>query len=249
MFWLNITSFLSVLLLVRNTTAFVSLRNPRCVNGGELNKLPSCHTLKLADESTTSLFAQKKKRRRRKNKPASPNQSIADSDEGDELPDFDLIEDIDLIEMQQEKEASTSNSISPSSPGVGVNPSSKSIDVNDPEVLAAMRSSKGAESMGGGLSTRDLIRSRNRELEERLVVNDIVEEMPSLADYTKGKGTTSGVGKKAARREARRAAAIEAEGVEPEESFLDKLPFFKKDEEKEEKSPIKVRLFNLFFSS
>ncbi len=76
-----------------------------------------------------------------------------------------------------------------------------------------------------------------------------MEDVPSLADYTQGKsgGSKGGIGKKAARREARRAKAMDALPEEPEASALDnlleKLPFVKKNEEKEEKSLIKVRGF------
>lgn len=61
-----------------------------------------------------------------------------------------------------------------------------------------------------------------------------------MAKKPRGSGADPNIGKKAARRVARRAAAIEAEPEAPEESFLDKLPFFNKDEEKEEKSPLKL---------
>ena len=176
-------------------------------------------------------------------------------DDPDELPDFDLIEDIDLKEMAEAQASSSTMSMSddaaapaPTMPGVA--PSKTSIDVNDPSVVAAMRATTDPSQMGAG-STRDLIRSRNRNLEEKFVVNEIVEDLPSLADYTQGKSGTGGsaqggMGKKAARREARRAKALDALPEEPEVSALDnlleKLPFVKKDEEKEEKSLIKVRV-------
>jgi len=240
--------------------------------------------------STTSLFA-KKKRRRRKNTEDNAQASTSNSriqindkngglndgtdndvvgvgDDDDELPDFDLIEDIDLEESLV---VPSSYSKSLSNTGVAPTPSSsssnkKSFDVNDPAVLAAMRATKGLE--GGSASTKDLLRSRNRDLESRLVVNEIKEDVPSLADYTRGKGKggstgTSNVvvngndgynnalGKKAARREARIAAAMEAEGGgEVEEvgvlgfleklPFADKLPFLKKEEEKEKKTAVKL---------
>jgi hypothetical protein len=175
-------------------------------------------------------------------------------DDPDELPDFDLIEDIDLKEMAEARALASGMSDgtgtataptmgSPTMPGVA--PSKTDIDVNDPSVVAAMRATTDASQMGAG-STRDLIRSRNRNLEQKLVVNEIVEDVPSLADYTQGKsgGSKGGMGKKAARREARRAKALDALPEEPEASALDnlleKLPFVKKNEEKEEKSLIKL---------
>ena len=185
----------------------------------------------------TSLCAQKKRRRRKDSSgPSSTNTPISNQQETDELPDFDLIEDIDLEEQAKKMQKTKSDLSSP-----GIASTGKAIDVNDPSVMQAMRSTKGMETISGGASTKDLLRSRNRDLEEKLVVNEISEDLPSLADYTKGKGTSGGVSKKAARREARIAAALEAKGNEAveEESFLSKLPFVGKNDG-EEKSPIKV---------
>eukprot|EP00553_Chaetoceros_curvisetus_P013063 CAMPEP_0204635946 /NCGR_PEP_ID=MMETSP0717-20131115/32740_1 /ASSEMBLY_ACC=CAM_ASM_000666 /TAXON_ID=230516 /ORGANISM="Chaetoceros curvisetus" /LENGTH=267 /DNA_ID=CAMNT_0051654867 /DNA_START=40 /DNA_END=840 /DNA_ORIENTATION=+ len=206
--------------------------------------------------SSTSLFAQKKKRRRRKNNPSSSAPAPAPVapmpiTDGDELPDFDLVEDIDVMEAKQKAAASAAVAATSTStePTAGVAPTSVNLDTSDPDVLAAMRSSSSGGSSGMS-STKDLLRSRNRELENKLVVNEITEAVPSLGDYitsdnrrNKGEapGSPGGLGKKAARREARRAAAVEAEqaGTE-EEGFLNKLPFFKKKEGEESKSPIKL---------
>jgi len=197
-------------------------------------------------ETTTSLFAAPKKRRRRKDKSSDPFAQT--DDEEDELPDFDLIADIDLQEQAAAKAAAKAATAAKASGG-GVASRGKAFDVNAPEVLAAMRAKKGGDTMGSA-STKDLLRSRNRELEDKLVVNTIVEDVPSLAEYAKGNfAKVEGGGKKAAKREARRAAAIEKEvDVEVEEEsflsklpFLNKLPFFNKDkEEQEEKTPVKV---------
>jgi hypothetical protein len=243
----NFTRIAMAFLLIGTMSAFVipsgnsaATSAPRATQSWGLIRTqttqPSLDTTKTA----TSLFAQKKRRRRKQ-----PDQPTSD-DETDELPDFDLVEDIDLKEQAEAKAPLTKSSGSTPSPsGVGVTPSSTDIDLNDPQVLAAMR----ATTMPKGMtvaSTKDLIRSRNRDLEKKLVVNAIVEDVPSLADYTQERKDSSGVGKKASRRESRRAAAIEAEPDAPEESvldsFLEKLPFFNKDkdEEKEEKTPIKV---------
>ncbi len=208
--------------------------------------------------TSTSLSAQKKKRRRRKDNP-SPNPAPSSPapvapmpiTDGDELPDFDLVEDIDLIEAKAAASA-TAASATTSEPTAGVAPTSISLDTSDPDVLAAMRSTSMPPG-GGGSSTRDLLRSRNRDLENKLVVNEITEAVPSLGEYmtspnrkNKGDapGSPGGLGKKAARREARRAAAMEAEQADmEEEGFMDKLPFFKKKEGEESKSPIKVCIY------
>jgi len=208
-------------------------------------------------KKSTFLLAKKKKRRRRKESPASSKPSPTPVDGDDELPDFDLVEDIDLIEQA----AASLPPLNAGAPKAGVAPvANRNFDVNDPSVLAAQRATSGADSLSAG-STRDLLRSRNRDLENRLVVNEVTQEVPSLGEYmqsptrSQSKGATDSggpsIGKKAARREARRAAAIEARQEDVvEESALDqilekapileKLPFFKKKENEEKKSAIKL---------
>lgn len=219
--------------------------------------------------SSVQLYAQKKKRRRRKQPPAGTGTGTpttgtqsASLDEEDELPDFELIEDIDLAEMEAAKQPMAS-------PLAAASVSRKEINFDDPEVLKAMRSTNVPNTgmAGSEGSTKDLLRSRNRDLENRLVVNVIKEDVPSLAEYTQqgkkprnspdfgtavdGGAQMQNLGKKAAKREARRAAALERQPaiVEEEESFLDKLPFADKlpfgnksdsNEPKEEKSLIKL---------
>jgi uncharacterized protein YoxC len=185
----------------------------------------------LSPSISTSLFAEKKKRRRRTPTSSTSNPSPQiDDEEEDVLPDFDLIADIDL----KEQAASAAKL-------AGGN-----LDLDDPDIVAAMRASKGVGVMGGSGSTKDLLRSRNRELEDKLVVNRIVEDLPSLAQYTQEKSQNVSGGSKAAKRMARRAAALEKENVaEEEESFistlLSKVPFFKKEENPEKKTAVKVR--------
>jgi hypothetical protein len=207
-------------------------------------------------EKPTFLLA-KKKRRRRKENPASSTTSPPSFDDDDELPDFDLVEDIDLIEQA----AASLPPINAGAPKAGVAPAAnRNFDVNDPSVVAAQRATSGADSLSAG-STRELLRSRNRDLENRLVVNEVTEAVPSLGEYmqsptrSQSKGATESggpsIGKKAARREARRAAAIEArqddlveqsalDQILEKAPILEKLPFFKKKENEEKKSAIKL---------
>ena len=231
------------------------------------NRLPS-----------TVLEAKKKKRRRRKNDTSSSSSSPSSApmsnapppatstsilDDEDELPDFDLIEDIDLQEAAANDLAAASAAASAAAPNAQVSPASKkkSIDPNDPAVIAAMKATKGIDNLNKLGTTKDLLRSRDRELESKLVVDEIVQDVPSFADYNAKKGggaggassggssnAMSGMGKKAMKREQRRAAALEAEGKIAEEEgpgigqvvgeVLSKLPFV---ENKEDKSAIKVR--------
>jgi hypothetical protein len=212
--------------------------------------------------SSTSLFAQKKKRRRRKqdsssSSPSSQNLNnsnddsiIADDDE-DELPDFDLIEDIDLPQPITTGAGSTTvqKTTAPAA-------KKKSLDLNDPAVLEAMKATSFPSDMSSSGNTKELLRNRNRELEQKLVVDEIVQDVPSFADYNAKKGrvpSSSGgssspvMGKKAMRKEkAIAAAAMEAANAETEDNavsqLLSKLPFVgnKDDEEKEKKSALKL---------
>lgn len=246
----TLTRFTSALLLVSYGFAFVVPSNSIGSNvWGGMKTSPQYKTVE-----STSLFAQKKRRRRKEedsssSTPSNPDPAQQFDDEEDELPDFDLVEDIDLKERAEARSMlSSSKKGAKGAAAAG----DASFDVNAPKVLAAMRATKGTGSTGAA-STKELLRSRNRALEEKLVINPISEYVPSLAEYTQGKGAPTG-GKKAARREARVAAAMENEPVEEEESFLDtlleKLPFFKKkEEEKVEKTPIKVRPCNRFKKS
>lgn len=233
-------SLMLVFLIIGNVSAFAF--SP--------TRLPSTNNLPLAQQKTQSylklhsnvskmpLYAEKK-RRRRKDKPSGSDNMYNEAEpllsDEDELPDFDLVEDIDVMEN---KKSAIKGSVNNPSATNGSSPR-KPVDVNDPEIMAAMRATKGTGAISVS-STRELLRSRNRELEQKLIVNDVVQEVPSLAEYTKSKNEGSKIGKKAAKREARIAAALEskAEGNSGEKSFFDLIPFLNKDGEK--KSPIKL---------
>ena len=256
--------------------------------------LPFAHlsTAKATASSSTILFAKKKRRRRKTSSndsspptksslsapPSSPKSMDTGApilDDEDELPDFDLIEDIDL------EEAMADSTLTPGSiAAVAANsepimtPKKKNIDLKDPSVIAAQRAAKGTGETTVA-STKDLLRSRNRELEQKLVVDEIVQDVPSFAEYNAKKGgrrsgstmnaaasgdaSDAGIGKKAMKREQRRAAALEAEGnvVEEENAIgetinglLTKLPFvndsYNEYGEKVEKKPIKVCISVLY---
>ena len=169
----------------------------------------------------------------------------------DELPDFDLVEDIDLP-LQSSTSTSTSTSNSSTKKKTIMNP-------DDPSVIAAMKATS-TNPLSTSTSTKDLLKSRNRELEQKFVVDEISQDLPSFADYNSKKGrdgssaNNSGMGKKAMRREQRKAAALEAQGNigseeedgNPLSQLLSKLPFGGNGgaEEKENKSIIKVRHYD-----
>lgn len=218
--------------------------------------------------SSTALSAKKKKRRRRKDSSPSssssptenvneltPSSSTVDIsiEDNDELPDFDLFED-EMDDTTTSTSSSSSSNTMKSTNTIQSN-KNKDIDLNDPTVLAAMKATKGSEAFVGssGGSTKDLLRNRNRELEQKLVLDEITEDVPSLAEYNAKKGGASNaaaapkMGRKALRREQAIAAAQEAERqkMEEENGIFSKLPFISGGnsdgtEEKEEKSIIKV---------
>jgi len=129
--------------------------------------------------------------------------NFSDEDGAIELPGFDLVEDIDL----------------PLASSGQMSSASLSVDLNDPDaVLQAMKLTNGALPSA---STRDLLRSRNVELEQNFVVDNVTQKFPTLGEYTqKSKSSQKGgkekgtVGKKAARAAARKDAAIKVEEVE-----------------------------------
>jgi len=247
----------TALTLYSNVLGFQPIGNPRVRTNHFLQ-----HTFGLdsatvlandsSSYSSTALFAKRKRKRRKDGpKPSSPKIGAIDSNEGlnvldeeDELPDFDLDEETELVAKST---VSTSMSVTGST---GVVPSAASLDVNDPAVIEAMKATGDAV---GNVSTKDLLRSRNRELEQKFVVDEVNTQVPSLAEYTSKRGgrrssvsTQGTMGKKAARAEARRNAAIEAENANSEaegnalNDMLSILPFVDKTEPGKEKSAIKI---------
>lgn len=140
--------------------------------------------------------------------------------DANDLPDFDLEED-------------TSSSATELSGGdMSLNNSAKNsvtMDLNDPKVLDAM---KGTSKKRGDRISKAL--TRDQELEKRFQFAGKEIKDPTLptnlASIRSESGTKQTVGKKAARNEARRRAAIEAKESENDaESFLSKLPVGQKD--------------------
>jgi len=146
---------------------------------------------------------------------ASPTTQTTNEETVD-LPGFDLVEDIDLPTAE--------------SGNLQMSSANLSVDMDDPDaVLRAMQQTNGDLPAS---STRDLLRSRNTELEQKYVVDNVTLKVPTLAEYTKRSSPSGGagagqqqqgggggavanpqkVGKKAARAAARKDAAIEAEG-------------------------------------
>jgi hypothetical protein len=195
------------------------------------------------------LMAERKRRKRKdgtsySSSSSSSSSSISKDVNSQELPEFDLVEEVDnTIATTSSSSRSTSSDES-----TVTNKNKTSFDINDPKVLNAMKASNTQQSL---MSTTDLIRTRNRELEQKLVTNDIIENVPSLAEYTqnrnvsnsKGTTTSSSIGKKAARREERISAALEAkkmqDGIENEGGFLNGFSFGK-DKDGNPKTPIKL---------
>ena len=187
------------------------------------------------------LMAERRRRKRKDGSSYSP--SFTNDENNQDLPEFDLIEEDPDPLLESNYESSSS-----SLPTKTSNKSTASFNINDPNVKEAMMSSNTSNAQGL-LSTKDLIRSRNRELEQKLVNNnDITENVPSLAEYTQNKlsndkGTNASIGKKAARREERVSAALEAkklqDGTEMGGGFLNGFSFGK-DKDGNPKTPIKL---------
>jgi len=159
------------------------------------------------------------------------------SQTSEELPDFDLVEDYETAEAAPSY-SSTSISIPDiPTPSSTITP----IDENDSALMEEMKF-KGTEDIS--LSTNDLLRTRNRDLEKKFVVNDVTQEFPNFAEYTKEKATLGQgkVGKKAARAAMRREAAIQAEKENSDDGILSKLPKlpFISDDGDEELTFVKV---------
>lgn len=146
----------------------------------------------------------KKKRRRRKD--SSP--AIED-----DLPEFDL------TESTGNDSGAPKTTKSDSSPGMG----SFSMDTNDATLAEAMRGSGRGSTMSGDVVTasKELLQSRDRSLEGTFEFDDVKAPLPKLGRQSSGSAEIGGVGKKKAKSDARRAAAIAAaEEAEKENSVF-----------------------------
>uniref|UniRef100_A0A7S2K6L2 Uncharacterized protein n=1 Tax=Leptocylindrus danicus TaxID=163516 RepID=A0A7S2K6L2_9STRA len=162
-----------------------------------------------------------KRRRKRKDSPdSSSNSSVGPSSSfndnfDDELPDFDLNEDVD--ESSSSKERSTSSSSSAPAQQQLSMQSDLSDAMSDPSVMAAMRGS--ASSMSSAKDARDVLRARNREVEATFEFDEVANPLPRPGQAKGSVGGGEVIGKKRAKAEARRAAAIERAQLEEEEGL------------------------------
>eukprot|EP00568_Trieres_chinensis_P003672 CAMPEP_0183308342 /NCGR_PEP_ID=MMETSP0160_2-20130417/21449_1 /TAXON_ID=2839 ORGANISM="Odontella Sinensis, Strain Grunow 1884" /NCGR_SAMPLE_ID=MMETSP0160_2 /ASSEMBLY_ACC=CAM_ASM_000250 /LENGTH=248 /DNA_ID=CAMNT_0025472165 /DNA_START=54 /DNA_END=797 /DNA_ORIENTATION=+ len=204
--------------------------------------------------SSISGLSMAAKKRRRRRKDAQTDEPKAPSAEADidtdpmgegvsdgELPDFDLFEDEPVASASDLKASSVAAS---SSTGVSMSPiQAMDADMSDPRVMEAM---KGSKSASIPMSSDDLV--RDRALEKSMSFSPVNEPLPNLGEFAKksrGVSESGGfvdegkVGKKRARAEARRAAAIEAEEAEAGDSgFSLDIPQIKGEDGKV--SPIKI---------
>mmetsp|Transcript_43212 Transcript_43212/g.131578 ORF Transcript_43212/g.131578 Transcript_43212/m.131578 type:complete len:250 (-) Transcript_43212:18-767(-) len=207
--------------------------------------------------SPTALSAAGKKRRRRRKDgkrkaPAAPPAEVDSAEtsptssgfDDNDLPDFDLGDEETVAAAVKDvsPEPAAKKVASPNGSDVSVL-SAGGVDLEDPRVLEAMRGSKASS---GPKSMDQLL--RDRSLEESFKFDPVGEDaLPTLgkiASEPNSRGNDiatneSKVGKKRARAEARRAAAIEAEDAEKEEGgILSKIPNFLGEDGKI--SPLKV---------
>lgn len=208
--------------LTTYTQAFVSTRS-----SNRLVTFYGRNGLSKVSQVESSLVAFAKKKRRRKNSQinedlkVTPKPSVTSEDENEDedfLPDFDLDEEAEL--------SSASSGDIANIPAK----SQSSFDLNDPKVLEAM---KGTSKGRGVPSMNDLV--VDRDLEKRFQFDSSVvkdQSLPTnLANIAKNPDRKK-IGKKAARTEARRRAAVEAKEAEEEsESFFSKFSLGQKDGE------------------
>lgn len=219
----------------------------------------------LCDRRTSvALEASKKRRRRRLDSNEVSNNSVEADDEDidsdvamgidmdDDLPDFDLGDKEqlpELLNVATEKKNEEAMIIEEFSETVGAEIEEVVLEDSDPLVKEAMKASKNSISYS---SPKELLRSRDRNLESTFEFEEVKAPLPRPGQET-SKSTSSkivpvGGGKKRARAEARRAAAMEAAELEAANDagpnmvneVMGKLPFYPKAEEGEEVTAIKL---------
>jgi len=167
----------------------------------------------ICRRSTVFALAAKKRRRRKNPVPVEKDVS-SQSSYDDDLPDFDLDEDI-----------SPEESFSPSKPSSAPSVSMEETvmeAMSDPSVLQAMQAGSSAPQTS---STKDILRSRSRELESTFEFDEVSNPLPRPGMKTTSDGRI-GMSKKQAKREARRAAALQAEAEEEEGKLLSSVSDF-----------------------
>lgn len=172
--------------------------------------------------STLLQLASSKKRRRRK-KPLSDTSSTSEvsaplDDDFGELPEFDLYEDEEEVEEKVQESSSVVSSSSLSMEEAIAD------GMADPAVRAAMMQS-GSSSVS--TSAKDVLRSRDRAIEATFEFDEVASPLPrpgATSEPASSLPSYSGMSKKQAKREARKAAAIAAEAErEASKSVFDSL--------------------------
>ena len=248
---------LGLLILSILPTWSIAFANPRTISflghssGISANAVLSCPHKDAP--SGLNMAAGKKMRRRRKNPRPSPDKTSAEEvennpalDDYGELPDFDL--DDEPVATPSKVSAASGAAPAPSSIGSDTSVmEAAEVDLADPRTLEAMR---GGKRIGTMKSTGELI--SDRSLEKAFQFENSEDALPALGKIVDKGGGGSGVvesgearvGKKYARSEARRAAAIEAEEADKDESgFFSGISL-----DVGEISPIKVRAMAIIVS-
>lgn len=211
----SVLAFTSVL-LTSSLHAFVLPQSNRLNSAFHIDDLLTAKN----DDPVTILWA---KKRRRKKSIQSNEEDVSEkfpSLDANDLPDFDLEEDT----------LSSATELSGGDMPLGNSAkTSVTMDLNDPKVLEAM---KGTSKKRGDRISKVLTRDQELEKRFQFAGSDVKDPtLPTnLASTRSESGTKQTIGKKAARNEARRRAAIEAKESEKDaESFLSKLPIGQKD--------------------
>jgi len=201
----------------------------------------------------TALDAAKKRRRRRMDSgitDSSPDSTTPmENDEDDELPDFDLGAKEQLPELLNvERVEETAPPVLQQSTEPEMEESLISDD--DPLVKEAMKASKNSRTFE---TPKELLRSRDRDLESTFEFEEVNTPLPRPGQQKSDSigssipSPSAAGGKKRARAEARKAAAMEAAADEEPvvnadvvNDVLSYLPFYPKTKEGEEVTPLKV---------
>lgn len=176
----------------------------------------------------------KKKRRRRTDDGFSTqnnNNSLKKEGDDDDLPGFDIIED------NLERMSSSKSSV----------PESVNVLGNDGDNVGLMDVMKGSSGSSVVASAKDLIASRDTLLEATFEFDPVAEPLPRLGKRNTNKNMAYDIppdmGKKQARSEARRAAALEAESraaqEERQKNILSSLPILGDMVEEKNQTPVK----------
>lgn len=250
--------------LLSNTLFFIAFNNADGFTCQTNSWAPKICTFQTST-SSTALDAKKRRRRRvdgqgnrdvlKKETDDSPT-DIEDINFSmdDELPDFDLGEKEQLPEVlasraEAMKEDAIEN-VKKDVTSIGDLSMDSSMVEDDPLVMEAMRGRSQSKSFA---SPKDLLRSRDRNLEATFEFDDVANPLPRPGQIKSGVSKSDDIvaptmGKKRARSEARKAAAMEAAGQEEDGegigdiamNVLEKLPFFPKRDPSGEVSTIKL---------